>query len=355
MSYLFLFLAAFAIAFFLVPLIRHFVIKAKMLDVPTLRSSHSLPTPRGGGLAIVFSFFAVFIIFYFRQHFSTDLLFAFLGSGLIVAAVGFADDRLKVSARYRIFVHLFAAVWALFFLGGFLQYDLFSLAGLIKGIFWLVSVVWVVNMYNFMDGIDSLAASESVFVGFASAVMLYVGGDYILAMIVMLLAMSSLGFLFWNLPPAKIFMGDVGSGFLGICIGVLALASIMKGTISVWVWVILLGSFLSDSIITLGRRILRGEKCYIAHRSHAYQHAAHKLGSHGKISAWISAINLFWLFPCAFAANYWNSLAILLVFIAYIPLIYIIFKFDAGLEKDLYRHEVEGLNSVLERGSNARE
>ena len=113
------------------------------------------------------------------------------------------------------------------------------------------------------------------------------------------LAASVAGFLVWNWPPARIFMGDAGSGFLGLCLGAVGWASVVTGRVTIWVWLILLGVFIVDATVTLLRRLLRGAQVAHAHRSHAYQRLSRKYGSHLRVTMGVLCINLFWLGPCA--------------------------------------------------------
>ena len=179
------------------------------------------------------------------------------------------------------------------------------------------------------DGIDGIAASETIFVACAGAYFSWLNGLENLGYISLVLASSTMGFLILNWPPAKIFMGDVGSGFLGLMIGIIAYESIVEG-MSVWIWIILLGVFLTDSGITLLRRIISGDKWYEAHCSHGYQHAAKKRG-HERVTIAIIIINLCWLLPLTYLVYSYEELAILITCVAYIPLIYLSLKFKSGM------------------------
>jgi Fuc2NAc and GlcNAc transferase len=146
--------------------------------------------------------------------------------------------------------------------------------------------------------------------------------------------MSVLGFLAWNFPPARIFMGDAGSGFLGIVLAVLSLYAAWTDQAFLWAWLILLGVFVVDATFTLIRRLLRGDKVYEAHRSHGYQYASRKFRSHRVVTVAIAVINLLWLVPVAILVvmQYLDGLTGLLL--AYVPLVLLAFKFHAGeLEK----------------------
>jgi len=167
----------------------------------------------------------------------------------------------------------------------------------------VLSIVWVLNLFNFMDGIDGLAASEAAYVTAAGAALwLLFGSDKSLPVASLCVAASSLGFLVWNWPPAKIFMGDVGSGYLGYAIAVLGLGAGRRDGAMLCAWVILGGVFFIDATTTLLLRLVRGRRIYEAHRSHAYQWLARRWGSHRRVTVAVLMVNSLWLLPCAMFA-----------------------------------------------------
>ncbi len=317
----------------LTPLIRRFALKSRLVDVPNIRSSHERPTARGGGLAIVVTYFAALIGLFLIDYVPLYLVVAFAVAGLPVAAVGFWDDHGHVPPRWRIVVHFVAAISAWVLISDVTMHSRLPLLWWFFNVFLIVSVVWMLNLYNFMDGIDAIAGAETIFVTAGAALLFSLSGSRDLAMLAALLAVSTTGFLVWNLPPARIFLGDVGSGFLGIAIGMLALAGIKSGTVNIWGWLILLGVFLVDATLTVARRMMRGAKWYEAHRSHAYQHLAIRWKSHGKVTLAVTAINIFWLFPWAFAAWRRPQWGALYTALALAPLVCAALKLGAG--KDL--------------------
>lgn len=305
----------------------------RLVDIPNERSSHAAPTPRGGGLAFSVVFLVGLFALYARAALSTGECLALAGSAAIAAAVGFRDDHGHVSARYRVLVHFLAAGWALFWLGGFPSVASgLTLSVALQNAFWLVALVWFLNTFNFMDGVDGIAGAEAAFIAGASGVLLLWSGAGDLAMVAFLLLAVTAGFLIWNLPPARIFMGDVGSGFLGIVLGVLAIVSVRAGALTMWVWTILFGVFMVDATVTVFRRILRGACWHKAHRSHAYQHVVRKLKSHGRVTGGVTAINVLWLFPLAAAAWRWPQFGPFIAFGAYLPLVVLAVLFRAGLD-----------------------
>ena len=317
------------VSFLLTELIRRYTLKKNLIDTPNDRSSHTVPTPRGGGLSIVVIFL---IAISFVDSLPSDIFIALIGSGVIIAAIGFWDDHSHVPAKWRLLVHFTASFWVLYWLGGITEFQVFN-TSINPGFLGLVLVaflfVWLLNLFNFMDGIDGIAASETIFVMCGGAFFSWLDGSDSLTLTSLILASSTLGFLILNWPPAKIFMGDVGSGFLGLMIGVIAYASILEGG-SVWIWLILLAVFLVDSGVTLLRRILNGEKWYEAHCSHAYQHAAKRWG-HKKITLSVILINLFWLLPMAYLSYINPDLALLLTLLTFLPLILVALKLKAGI------------------------
>ncbi len=329
MSNLLLFSFIVLISLLLTELIRRYSLKKNLLDTPNARSSHSIATPRGGGLSIVVCFLVVVA---FSDLIPSDIVFALLGSGLLVAVVGFWDDQSHIAARWRLLSHFMAATWVVFWLGGIPEFQFlgFSIdAGWIGMVIVAFLLVWLLNLFNFMDGIDGIAASETVFVACAGAYFSWLNGSENLTYIALILAAATMGFLILNWSPAKIFMGDVGSGFLGLMLGIIAYASILQG-VSIWIWLILLAVFLVDSGVTLLRRILNGQKWYEAHCSHAYQHAARKWG-HKRVTISVIIINLFWLFPLAGLSYLKPDFGLWITLLAFTPLIIIALKFKAGI------------------------
>lgn len=307
--------------------------KHRIMDFPNARSSHAVPTPRGGGLSIVVTFGVAVLLLAVSRRLAAGTAAALLGGGGLVAIVGLLDDRRPLRASIRILVHFVAAGWSLWCLGGVPDLDLGWISwkwGWTGQMVVLIGLVWLVNLYNFMDGIDGLAATEAICAGGFGGLLLAAGGVTSLAWPAVGLAGSCAGFLIWNWPPARIFMGDVGSGFLGFAFGVLIIASAKQGSWRVWPWLILLSVFVVDATVTLFRRVWTGAPWYQAHRSHAYQDAARRWGSHLKVTLAVAGVNSVWLLPLAWAASAWPQLAPLLSVVAVAPLIWLAFRFHAG-------------------------
>ena len=306
-------------------ILRQHALQNGILDVPNFRSSHTIPVPRGGGLAIVVSFLLGLTAFVVLEQIGLIVAVSIGGAGAIAAIIGYKDDHRHVDARWRLVAHFGAAIWALAWLGGLpaitfgdTTIDLGWLGHILSAIY----LVWMLNLYNFMDGIDGIAGLQGVTVGIGvTALHLMDTSANAAWQLPALLAMATLGFLFWNWPPARIFLGDVGSGFLGLVVGVMSILDASLGPTWLWIWLILLAVFVVDATVTLLRRISAQEKIYEAHRFHAYQIAARKMGSHKTITFVVGAINILWLFPIAYIVFLGSMSGWMGLMIAYTPLI----------------------------------
>lgn len=305
MIFILLFVLSFSLTYFL----RHYFLHKKILDIPNERSSHSTPTPRGGGLGIAISFFAGLAFLYHLKIVPENILLA-LSGGILIAFIGWLDDIYSLAARWRLLFHILSAIWALYWLRDFTSLNIgfsvlnLSWAGPLLGV---LGIVWSINFYNFMDGIDGLSGSEAIFVSSAAGLFL-LAENSALSVICFLLIPATLGFLIWNWPKAKIFMGDVGSSLLGYIFAVLAIASENQHSFPLLAWIILLSVFAFDTTFTLISRVKRREAIHTAHREHAYQQLS-KLGfSHLKITLSILFFNIFVVLPFAFIAFKWPTL-----------------------------------------------
>ena len=307
------------------------------MDIPNERSSHKTPTPRGGGIAFVATSLIGFLLLLLNNALNKTDLFALCCAGLIVAIAGHLDDRQKISgATVRLVLHAISAIILIVGVDTPAQISFFERTvntGTIGSILGFLYLVWLLNLFNFMDGTDGIASSEAVFVCLAGAILNnHVLSDINFSSAAVILAASTFGFLVFNWSPAKIFMGDVGSGFLGIVIGGLSLIAAKQDPELLWVWIILLAVFVSDATITLIRRLLRKQKPHVAHRSHAYQHLAIRLNSHAKVALLVLAVNLVWLLPIAFLVADKQLDGATGVIIAYVPLFVAALALGAGKE-----------------------
>lgn len=331
MSLLVWLLVVLVLAYGLTFALRRYALARSLMDVPNARSSHTVPTPRGGGVAIVLVFLAAVSGLALWGMLESHVWLALFGSGALVAVVGFLDDHNHIAARWRLLGHFAAAAWALLCLGG-----MPGVVGAVDGlaalwwVFGLLYLVWMLNLYNFMDGIDGIASVEATCVCAGACLIYALGGHAQLMWLPAVLAAAVSGFLLWNWPPAKIFMGDAGSGFLGLVLAVLSVQAAWVEPAYFWGWVILLGVFIVDATFTLLRRLLRGDKVYQAHRSHAYQYASRVYGRHLPVTLATALITLGWLLPWAIAVTVFGLNPVLGTFIAYIPLLWLAFRYHAG-------------------------
>lgn len=333
-------LAVAALSLALTALLRRYALWRRLLDIPNARSSHAAPTPRGGGAAIVASFFAALAAANHMGMLSPALVWTLMGAGGLVALAGLIDDHGHFAARWRLLAHFIAAAACLYALpehpglfGAAHPSSGGSLALLVCGE--VLYLVWMLNLYNFMDGIDGIAGTEAICASLGGALLFLSGGAPGLAAAPLLLAAAVAGFLYWNWPPARIFMGDVGSGFLGFALGLLPLHAALQAPTLFWGWMILLAVFICDASLTLARRALAGARIHEAHRSHAYQHAARRWG-HRSVTLAVAAINIFWLLPLALAAALGYIHPAIGVATAYAPLLALAWALDAGRDEREY-------------------
>jgi Fuc2NAc and GlcNAc transferase len=317
-------------------LMRRAALRRGMLDVPNDRSSHAVPTPRGGGLALVAAFGVVLAYLAFQYGALNGSLGALAGA-VAIAGIGFIDDCRHVRPAVRLLVHFGAALWALWWLGGLppLQFGAnlvnLGVAGYLIG---AIGIVWTLNLFNFMDGIDGIAGVEGAFIGIAGAILLFVQGvSTPLVALNLALGAACCGFLCWNWAPARIFMGDAGSGSLGFVVAVLALCAARERPEAFWVYLILNGVFIADATVTLLRRVRRRERLHEAHRTHAYQRVAFTWKSHSRVSLSVTGLNVFGLLPCAALAEAFPACAAMIAGGALLTLAVLAFSLGAGMRE----------------------
>ena len=317
-------LGALAISLILTGVIRKIALAHGVLDVPNQRSSHVVPTPRGGGVAIVIGTSMAVLVLTLLGIVSVTSMLVVVAGGAAIAAVGYMDDRRRLSARTRLAVHFAAAVAAMAWLGGLPPLQIgerlitFGWDGYVLGV---LGIVWTLNLFNFMDGVDGIAASEGAFITFAGALLaLITGASLALPALAIAIGAACCGFLIWNWPPARIFMGDAGSGYVGYVIAAVSLLTARENPVGLLVWLILGGLFFVDATVTLVRRLLRRERVSEAHRSHAYQWLARRWGSHRRVTVMVIVVNLVWLLPCATVAALHPRWAAWLTVIALLPI-----------------------------------
>jgi Fuc2NAc and GlcNAc transferase len=305
-----------------------------LIESPNHRSSHAHPTPSGGGIAIVV---AGTLLGSWLMGFDEAKAWAVLMLGLILAAIGLQDDIKPVSAKIRFSVHMFVnGILLLAFISSsvlpLMNPGWLELAGVV--LLFLCGVWWL-NLFNFMDGIDGLASMQAIFMLGGGAILAWGVQPQVMDSPVwnwmLVLAAAAAGFLAMNWPPARIFLGDVGSTYLGFMIFALGLMTIALGWLTHAAWLILGALFAVDATVTLLRRMFTGQRWFEAHCSHAYQILARRWQSHAKVTYMALVINFLWLLPLAWCSLQWQQLAWVFILIAYLPLILLVVGSGAGM------------------------
>jgi UDP-N-acetylmuramyl pentapeptide phosphotransferase/UDP-N-acetylglucosamine-1-phosphate transferase len=294
----------------------------RALDVPNARSSHSVPTPRGGGIAIVAGFLVGLGAWLLSGETLSIRAVGWLVGAVLVAAVSFVDDLRSLPALPRLAAHAVGAL--LLTLAGVQERELPLLLALPLAFVW---VALVTNVYNFMDGIDGLAASQAVIAGLALAVAGMLVVNPLVAVCGALLAAASAGFLPHNLPPARLFMGDVGSTFLGFNFAGLSLLGnlgVGGGRLPIEFGVVILAPFLFDGIVTLALRVARGERWYEAHRSHYYQRLVMRGLSHAQVTSLYAGVAVLAAMAALFGLVLDEPIRQALAVLAYAPMLAVV-------------------------------
>ena len=341
---------AFGASWFLSGQARRLLLKRHILDRPGARSSHFEPTPRGGGIAFIAVFLAATLCYFLVNVadwslFKPFLLCLFAGGGLITG-LGFVDDCYSINPFVKLLLHSLLALSVLLLLA----VPSLSFATVVVHDSWLVGIlasialVWCINFFNFMDGTDGIAILQAMTMSLSAlAISLLLGGSQLHHFIFASLFAAALGFCFWNFPPAKLFMGDTGSGFLGYILALLAMETSTHGVLNVWCWLILFGVFVADATTTLVLRLKNRQKITQAHRDHAYQRLAMywqasneadvdpakgRARAHRRVLLGVLLINTVWFFPLAFAAATFPEWGFALAILAFIPLVFLVLKVD---------------------------
>lgn len=297
-------------------IVKKIALKKSIIDRPNERSSHKTPTPRGGGLAIAISWFLCLFYLFLTDNIQCTLFYA-LSPGLILIAIGLLDDIYDISPRIRFLAQILVATISLYFLNGITKVNLgyFEINSV-----WIltpiafVGIIWFINLYNFLDGIDGYAASETIFIALAFYTIYNEN-------ILLFLAAAVFGFIIWNWQPAKIFMGDVGSTLLGFNIIIITLYYQNTTSVSILSLLLLSSLFWFDATLTLIRRIRKKEKVTEAHKKHAYQRIVQYGFSHQKTVLLGMLINLI-LYSLAILSCY--NKFVIFPFILGLVLLYLI-------------------------------
>ena len=322
------------LSFGLTGLVRSLAIRFSILDIPNYRSSHAGNIPRAGGVSFVILGSLVIGYFGIVGTFSERTVLIIGIPTLLLSIVGFLDDIFSLPNRIRLLAQLL--------IFGFVTYSLnteiiemYNLTSNISAWFTLLIVclclVWLINLFNFMDGTDGIASIEVICTFSSMALLFYMDGNEQWTMLMLLQISILLGFLIWNWPPAKIFMGDGGSFYLGSLLGISGILSSTQSNVPLGCWLVLLAAFIGDATYTLIVRIVSGQKWYRPHRSHLYQNLARTTGSHKIVSLYLMSFNLIWLLPVSLYLYQNPEQVFLCLLVAYIPIVFLAFSQKAGL------------------------
>ena len=284
------------------------MIKKSLIATVNERSSHSVPTPHGGGIAISITWFIGLFYLFFTNQIEQNFFYALL-CGIVISIVSFFDDIYELSPKSRLIIQAIVAIGGLYFLGGFetLTFGIFDIQNSIfTNIFAFFMIIWFINLYNFLDGINGYAGSEAIFLAFAGFI--FFTGNHFLV-----LAVAVLGFLYWNWNKAKIFMGDVGSTLLGYNVAIFTIYYANQEPTNFWIWIILFSVYWFDATLTLIRRKLNKERLSQAHKKHAYQRLTQAGWSHYKVTNYSIGLNILLFAIVYFISNIF--VAFLLAFV----------------------------------------
>jgi Fuc2NAc and GlcNAc transferase len=305
-----IFLGIAVLSAILVGIVRRLALGWKILDIPNHRSLHDSPTPRGGGLVIVVLCLAGW--WSYSLWSGTEparMVYAYIIAASMIALVSWIDDVRGLSNSVRFAVHAFSAIFVILCSDAAWQSVSIPVYGdLTLGMLGMpLALLWIIgftNSYNFMDGIDGIAGVQAMVAGIGWLLLGTMNHQPECAVLGLLIAAGSIGFLWWNRPPARIFMGDVGSAFLGFNFAFLSVWAAAKDPHMAVAGVVLVWPFAFDSIFTLLRRLSKGENIFKAHRSHLYQRLIQIGWPHGKVSVLYMGMAALGIIPAVVFVRY---------------------------------------------------
>jgi len=307
---------------------KRIAVKKSILANPNFRTLHESPIPKGGGIVFALIFVVCILLLWLLGRLSENMFWVLGVGGFIAAFFGFLDDLINIRASRKLIVQVCLSVWVLFWFDGVILSNIAWIPNFIAIPLSILFLVWMINAYNFMDGIDGMAVSGAVFVsGSLGLAMLITNGSLELITVCFLLIISIGAFMAFNWPPASIFMGDAGSVFLGYVFGSLIFATILNGEISIWTWLTVFGYFFADTTVTQIARIILVKKWYGAHRSHAYQNLARITGSHLKITMGVTVYHLAWVLPLTIWTVLQPEMALVAAFLSITPGVVLAYKY----------------------------
>ncbi len=315
----------FILSFILTYVVKRVAVKKMLVDIPNERSSHDIPTPRGGGLAIILTWFGSISYLHFFEGVQPNLYYALI-SGVLISIISFLDDIYTLKSLPRILVQAITTIAALYFVGGLQEIDFGFIViqnAILLNVIAFFGVVWFINLYNFIDGINGYSSSGALF--FALSLFCFVN-DYLL----LAFAASILGFIPWNWGKAKIFMGDIGSTILGFTVAVLLVFYNNNGELSIFNGLVLTSVYWFDATITLLRRFINKEKITQPHKKHAYQRAVQSGWSHQATTLGVLLINTL-LFALVYFSTFHPGIN-LIIAIVFLLVIYFLVETRKAFE-----------------------
>jgi len=282
--------------------------RSGMIALPGERQSHLRATPTGAGLGLMFSIVVTTLCLELMLSLPDFWWQNILPGVLLLTFIGWRDDKLPVSTLLRLLIQLAVSIWLIGF--GWWEFSLKAV------VFWtgaIVVLVWLMNMYNFMDGSNGMAGFQGVFTGLTMAVFFQLSGAHAMALIAVAVAASCAGFLPLNFPNARVFMGDASSVPLGFIFASFTLYGLQTGSLSLPISILIMSVFLVDASLTLLARVIRGERWYTAHAQHVYQRLIVKGWSHRRVLLVYQAINVILVLPAIVLAEIYSQYAIVTV------------------------------------------
>tara|TARA_B100001996_G_C18620955_1_gene577697 strand:+ start:267 stop:1292 length:1026 start_codon:yes stop_codon:yes gene_type:complete len=308
-------------SFIITLLVLKISIKNNLFDIPNSRSSHTIPKPKGGGIGIIIPLATTVLILFSNEMISVEITKSIVIGLIFITTIGLIDDYHNLSASIRIIAYLVGSGFSLHLIGGLefvsINENTFYL-GNIGYFFGVIFLVWLTNLYNFMDGTDGFAAIQTICVSLFCFFLFFLSENLPFYIIMLCMASTTIGFLYWNWAPAKIFMGDAGSCTIGFLFGLFCIYTENEEIISITVWAILLAPFIGDATFTLLKRIANSARWYEAHNSHAYQKLYQHGFSHNQLALGLFAANIFLIWPLGYFAYTYEKYELLMLVLTYI-------------------------------------
>ncbi|QWE29014.1 hypothetical protein [Polynucleobacter sp. AM-7D1] len=326
-------LSVFIISILGYALYKSIAIRRNFIANPNFRSLHQIPIPTGAGVVFSSICIACFFLEYTIGNVDKSLYLILLIGGVFSIIIGFVDDTVGLSPSKKLLAQICLSGLSIFCLDGGSILNIPYLPAWVNAVICWIGLLWLINLYNFIDGIDGLAAGGGLFFCVSAMVLIFLSqstqGEIFLPLALVGTCLAT--FLVFNFPKASLFMGDSGSIFLGFFFGVIIVYTVNHGAISLFTWLILFGYFAGDTTLTTITRIFMVKKWYGAHRSNAYQNIARISGSHVKVLSGVLAYKIFWLFPIALLSIFYPDYNFVLLLLAYLPVAFFVYCYGPRL------------------------